>query len=101
MSHDLILSEGFQKIRQGLGLSVAKFDCDWGQLALDFGSKNHLRVPTRVVDIDAFNSRENVGLSTIDFDCHRYLLLLIDQGGGKRRPLPFCPKGFDPIVQQL
>ena len=37
------------------------------------------------MDIDAFNSRENVGLSTIDFDCNRYLLLLIDQGGGKRR----------------
>ena len=57
-----ILSEGFKKIRQGFGLFVAKFDCDWGQLALDFGPQNHLCVPTRVVDIDAFNSRENVGL---------------------------------------
>jgi hypothetical protein len=37
------------------------------------------------VDIDAYNSRENIGLSAIDFDCHRYLLLLIDHGGGKRR----------------
>jgi hypothetical protein len=37
ISYDLILSEGFKKIRQGFGLFVAKFDCDWGQLALDFG----------------------------------------------------------------
>jgi hypothetical protein len=37
ISRDLILSEGFKKTRQGLGLFVAKFDCDWGQLALDFG----------------------------------------------------------------
>ena len=36
-SRDLILSEGFKKTRQGFGLFVAKFDCDWGQLALDFG----------------------------------------------------------------
>ncbi len=36
-THDLTLSEGFKKIRQGFGLSVAQFDCDGGQLALDFG----------------------------------------------------------------
>jgi hypothetical protein len=36
-SHDLTLSEGFKKIRQGFGLSVAQFDCDGGQVALDFG----------------------------------------------------------------
>jgi hypothetical protein len=36
-SHDLTLSEGFKKIRQGFGLSLAQFDCDGGQVALDFG----------------------------------------------------------------
>ena len=100
ISHDLILSEGFKKTRQGLGLFVAKFDCDWGQLTLDSGPKNHLRVPTRVVDIDAFNSREDVGLSSIDFDCHRYLLLLIDQGGGKRsRIMLASAAGFGLVVE--
>jgi hypothetical protein len=36
-SHDLTLSEGFKKIRQRFGLFVAKPNCYWGQLALDFG----------------------------------------------------------------
>ena len=62
ISRDLILSEGFKKIRQGFGLFVAEFDCDRGQLALDAGPQNHLYVPTCVVDINAYNSRENVGL---------------------------------------
>jgi len=37
-THDLAFSEGFKKVRQGFGLSVAQLDCDGGQLALDFGS---------------------------------------------------------------
>ena len=37
-SHDSTLSEGFKKIRRGFGLSVAQFDCDGGQVAVDFGS---------------------------------------------------------------
>jgi hypothetical protein len=36
-SRDLTLSEGFKKIRQGFSLFVAELDCDWDQLALDFG----------------------------------------------------------------